>query len=69
MRYFVAGNFWLFVALALLVGKTYERSAPLRYSFFGLGHWFTPFGYHLLIALIFLLALAYLAGAGRRHRP
>ena len=69
MRYFVAGNFWLFVSLLLFVGKTYERSSPTRYSFLGVGHWFTPLGYNLLVALTFLIAVCFLIGAGRRPRP
>ena len=69
MRYFVAGNGWLFLGFLLVVGKTFERSQPLRYSFFGAGHWFTPLGYHLLLTLVLLLALTYFWIYFKTQRP
>ena len=38
MRNFVAGNFWLFITFLLVGSRKYERSAPERSSFFGVGH-------------------------------
>lgn len=69
MRYFMAGNFWLFMALLLVLGKTYERSSPLRYSSFGMGHWFTPAGYNLLVLLVFALALLFFFLDLKARRP
>jgi len=56
MRYFVAGNVWLVIALAVFLGKTFERSSPTMYSFFGVGGWMTPATYNM--ALLFCVALA-----------
>ena len=47
--YWVTGNFWLLVALALYVGRAYERSSPTMYSAYGGGQWFTPTEYTLLV--------------------
>jgi hypothetical protein len=59
MRYFIAGNLWLLVALILLVGRTYERSSPLRYSFMHLA-WFEPTTYTALIVVTAVLGVVFL---------
>ena len=62
-RYFVTANIWLLFALLIFVGRTYERSDPLRYSVFHGGQWFSPEAYTLLMlipsavaAVLFFLA-------------
>ena len=53
LRYFVAGNLWLFLAVLVYVGQTVERTEPLRYSVFRFGRWFEPSEYwSLTLALI-----------------
>ena len=64
MPYFIVGNLWLLVALALFVGRTFERGSPTRYSFFGVGGWLSPFAYGFLIVVtaavgVFSLMVAY----------
>src|SRR6056297_2030279 len=49
LRHFIAGNFWLFVALALWIGKETVRTQPLRVAFFGEGNWFKPGVYTILV--------------------
>jgi len=60
MRYFVAGNIWLFFTLLLAIGCHIERTAPTRYSFFGLGNWFTPFTYGVIMLFTLGVAVALL---------
>ena len=59
MRYFLAANFWLFVTLLLIVGRTFERDLPTRYSIFHLGRWFSPGTYWLLVAFPFVVSLCF----------
>lgn len=47
--YFLAGNFWLLMALLLLIGRKAERYQPTFYSFFGIGGWLSPIAYGFLI--------------------
>jgi hypothetical protein len=56
--YFIATNVWLFLALAAFLGKSYERSQPTMYSFFGVGQWFYPDTYAYLIRVPLLLGTA-----------
>jgi len=67
MRHFVAGNLWMFVAMALAVGRRLERGAPTRYSFMGLGNWFTPFEYGALLVAALGLGLAFLRASRKRN--
>jgi len=68
MRYFVAGNIWLFLALAIfMLGKT-ERTGPTFVSFLGIGTWFRPGGYNLVALLVFLIACAFFVVGRRRER-
>lgn len=62
LRYFVAGNVWAILAVALTVGRKAWRTQPARYEFFGYGS-LDPTGYNLIIAfcvtataIFFLLA-------------
>ena len=69
-RYFVAGNVWLVIALIVCLGRTYERSAPVRYSFFHSGQWLSPQAYTLLVLLplavgVFFLVLSWTTRSGR----
>ena len=52
LRYFVAANFWLLIALTIFVGRTHERSGPQRYSFFGAGAWLSPVEYWGLLIIV-----------------
>lgn len=56
LRYFIAANFWLFVALVLYVGRKFERGDPTRYSVFGVGQWFSPNEYWWLISAALAIA-------------
>jgi hypothetical protein len=46
MRYFVAGNVWLFIALATFLLRETERTGPHRVSFLGVGTWLSPGAYN-----------------------
>ena len=59
LRYFVAANFWLFVALTLFIGRTYERSNPERYSFFGAGAWLSPAEYWCMLIAVLIIAATF----------
>ena len=65
LRYFVAGNLWLAATLIVFLGRTFERSSPTRYSFFGLGTWLSPAEYTGLIAALVLLSIAFFWRAAR----
>ena len=54
--YFLTANVWLFLAVLVFVGRTYERDAPLRYSVFNGGQWFSPGAYTLLILSLIAVA-------------
>jgi hypothetical protein len=64
----VWGSLWALAALVLLVGRKVARTEPLMYSFFGLGGWFYPSSYHLLVAVCFGFALACLVIPRLRRR-
>lgn len=51
MRYFVAGNLWLMMALVLFLGRDVARTQPTMYSFFGAGGWHHPTTYNLFIII------------------
>jgi hypothetical protein len=51
LRYFVAAQLWLLLALAIFVGRTIERMDPTRYSVFRLGQWFEPTQYWCLVGV------------------
>lgn len=57
-RYFLAGNLWLIFAALAFVGRTFERSEPTRYSFFGVGRWFDPGEYSMFVGALLAAALA-----------
>lgn len=60
-RNYVFSSVWGLAALVLLVGRTVARTQPDMYSFFGVGGWYYPSGYDLLVAVCFAFALAWLA--------
>lgn len=68
-RFFIAGNFWLIAAVALVLGRTVARTQPLMYSFFGVGGWYYPATYNLCIGLCaaFGIACCVLAAETWRH--
>lgn len=64
--YLCLGNVWLLVALALYVGRTYERSAPAMYSVFGIGRWFSAGEYFVVQLVPAAIGAAFLFLAGRQ---
>ena len=56
MRYFIAGNFWLFLSLLIFLGRHTERTQPTRVSFLGFGTWFSPAGYAIIPILCLIVA-------------
>ncbi|MCX6903976.1 MAG: serine/threonine-protein kinase, partial [Verrucomicrobia bacterium] len=52
----VLGNLWALIAIVLVVGKKVARTQPIMYSFFGVGGWYYPLSYNLLVAVCFGLA-------------
>jgi predicted MFS family arabinose efflux permease len=59
--YLIAANFWALLALMFYVGKTAMRSSPDRYAMFGVGRWFGPSEYAMLLILVILLSSAHFA--------
>jgi len=52
----VVGNWWLMVALVLLLGQQVARNEPTMYSFMGWGGWCYPKTYGLWIGLCLAIA-------------
>ncbi len=67
MRYFVAGNFWLFVSLVVFLSQKAERVAPTRVSFLGLGSWFRPATYNAVVLLCLAVAIAFFCLSRRKE--
>ncbi|MFO0916856.1 MAG: hypothetical protein U0872_00875 [Planctomycetaceae bacterium] len=57
-RYFVAANFWLLIAMLLILGRTVERQDPTFYSFFH-GQSFSPEVYGFFVLVSAGLAVCY----------
>jgi hypothetical protein len=51
-KFFIAANVWLMLAVLAFIGRTYERSAPVRYSFFHNGRWLSAESYTLVVATL-----------------
>lgn len=68
-RYFVTGNVWLVLALLMVLGSHFERSEPTRVSFFGLGAWFDPNTYNMLVAVCVAVAVICFTLAWKTRRP
>jgi hypothetical protein len=68
MRYFVAGNVWLFIALATFLLRGTERTGPHRVSFLGVGTWLSHGAYNAVALLVLAIACAFFASAWRSHR-
>ena len=66
-RYWVTANVWLIIAAITLLGRSYERSAPTRYSFFHSGQWFSG-GTYALIVFAFIAIAAFFFGLAWRTR-
>jgi hypothetical protein len=37
LRYFIAGNVWMFLGVLLLIGREAWRTGPVAYGFLGVG--------------------------------
>jgi hypothetical protein len=59
LRYFVAGNLWLIVALVMYIGRVTEHSDPVGMSLFGIGQAFQPHEYWAVIAMPTAASLLY----------
>ena len=68
MGSFVAGNLWLIVALVLLLGKNIMRGNPTRYSFFGVGGWYSPGAYWLMILVCAAMGVGFMMAARRNQQ-
>jgi len=66
LRYFIAGNVWLFAALVIVLGREVVRTEPVRYAFYGIGGWFTAGGYAAIVVCCIVLGLGFLLAAARR---
>src|SRR3954462_8479023 len=51
-KFFMAANVWLMLAILAFIGRTYERSAPVRYSFFHNVRWLSAESYTLVVATL-----------------
>ncbi len=67
-RFFVAGNFWLFTALVLVLGRKVARTQPMMYSFFDVGGWYYPGTYNFWIGVCLMVAAACFALAWTNRR-
>jgi hypothetical protein len=59
LRYFVAGNLWLFLAVFLVLFREAWRTAPARYGFLGAGS-LTAVRYNLIVAFCLTVAAVFL---------
>lgn len=66
MRYFIAGNAWLFVTLAIILGRHVERTGPTRVSFFGVGTWFAPPAYWAIALISLCIGVTFLVVAWKQ---
>ena len=65
-RYFIAGNFWVFLAVVLVLGRKPWRAGPTRYEFLGQGS-MDPTSYNLLIAFCVTAAAIFFLLAWKTH--
>ena len=56
LRYFVAGNVWLFLAVLAYVGQTSVSDTPVH-RIFGVGRLLEPFEYNSLLFLLLMMSL------------
>lgn len=56
-RYFIAANIWLVVAVAVILGRTTERTDPTMYSVFHGGQWFYPGSYTLIVLALIAISV------------
>lgn len=69
-RYFLLGNFWVLCALIIHIGGRLERTQPTLVSFFGVGAWFYPTSYNLMVAVAAGMAFfCFLMAAKVRRTP
>lgn len=68
MRFFIAGNIWLFISLAVFLLRQTERTGPHRVSFLGIGTWFSPAGYNTVALVVFLIGCVFLLIGCRQSR-
>jgi hypothetical protein len=68
MRYFVAGNIWLFASLAVFLLRQTERTSPHRVSLLGIGTWFSPGAYNVVALLILLIACVFFLVGWKQDR-
>jgi len=66
LRYFVAGNVWAFLAVALTLGRKAWRTSPTRYEFVGQGS-LDPTSYNLIIAFCVTAAAIFFLLAWKTH--
>ncbi len=66
LRYFIAGNLWLFLAVVLLIGREPWRTAPVRYGFLGVGS--LGASYNLVVAFCVTVAAIFFILAYRTGR-
>ena len=55
LRYFIAGNLWMFLGILLLIGREAWRSGPVRYGFLGVGS-LSAAVYNLVVAFCVIAA-------------
>ena len=67
-QFFVIGNVWLIIALLLALGSHVERTQPTMVAFFGLGAWFDPGMYMILVELCVAAAIVCFTLAWKSRR-
>jgi hypothetical protein len=67
LRYFVAGNLWIFLAVVLVVGREAWRSAPGRYGFAGIESSLTAASYNSIVAFCVTAAAIFFLLAWKTH--
>lgn len=58
-RYLVAGNLWLLVCLAMILGMETVGTDPTMVAFFGIGAWLKPILYLVLTLMSGLFAIIF----------
>lgn len=63
--YFIAANLWFLAGLILMIGRNVARTQPVMYSFFGVGGWYYPGPYSLMVLACIGLGVVFIYAALR----
>jgi hypothetical protein len=67
LRYFVAGNLWLLLAVVLVLGRELWRTGPALYGFAGVEGSLTAVSYNAIVAFCVTAAAIFFLLAWKTH--